>query len=237
MYGSGADPFKRRILSQPSFRVEFQNRLREIRDLLFNPDEAGAIIDEYAAVIGDRSGGPSVAEADRRKWDYHPIMAMGMKAGQGLFYQATPSGDFRGMVQLMKQYVQSRGAWIDAVLLNDWSVPATPRISSSGPQGFPADQLRFTVSEFKGAKPFSCLKWRVAEIASKPLVRPGDRPTQAPREITPIWESAELTDAVTPMGVPAGILKANHSYRVRARMKDVTGRWSHWSDPVEFVAR
>src|SRR5258707_12718723 len=140
------------------------------------------------------------------------------------------------MVQLMKQYVQSRGAWIDSALLNVWGLPATPRISSRGPEGFPADQLRFTVSEFKGAKPFAGLGWRVAEVAPKQGSRVGDRPIQAPREITAIWESAELTDALTPISVPAGVVKPNHSYRVRARMKDVTGRWSHWSEPIEFVA-
>jgi hypothetical protein len=237
MYGSGADPFKRRILAQPVFRIQYQNRLREIRDLLFNPEEAGAIIDEYALVISDPSGAPCLAEADRRKWDYHPIMAMGMKAGQGLFYQSTPSGNFRGMVQVMKEYVKTRGAWIDAGLLNDPSIPATPKVARSGPQEFLADQLRFTVSEYKGAKPFAAVSWRLAEVASKQTPRSSAQPTQAPREITSLWESAELTDPLTPLAIPGGIAQPNHSYRVRARMKDVTGRWSHWSAPIEFLAR
>src|SRR5581483_11410744 len=47
MYGGGRDPFMR-ALSQPTLRVEFQNRLREIRDLLFNPTETDRLIDECA---------------------------------------------------------------------------------------------------------------------------------------------------------------------------------------------
>jgi hypothetical protein len=117
MYGSGDDPFKHPILSRSRFQVEFQNRLREIRDLLFNPEQTGRLIDEYASVICDPGGRPSIVEADRRKWDYHPAMAMGGKAGQGLFYEASPTRDFPGMIRLMKDYVRSRGAWIDSYLL------------------------------------------------------------------------------------------------------------------------
>ncbi len=113
MYGNGEDPFKEKILSHPHFRIEYQNRLREIRDLLFNPEQTGNLIDEYASVIWDSAGTPSIVEADRRKWDYHPAMAAGGKAGQGLFYQASSSRDFRGMARLMKDYVRSRGAWIE----------------------------------------------------------------------------------------------------------------------------
>ena len=63
------------------------------------------------------------------------------------------------------------------------------------------------------------------------------KPVQTPNEITPTWESAELSDARGQVSIPAGIARSNHRYRVRARMEDGTGRWSHWSEPVEFVAR
>jgi hypothetical protein len=237
MFGSGEYPFKLRVLSRPAFRLEYQNRLREIRDLLFNPEQTGQIIDEYAAVIWDRSGAPSIVEADRRKWDYHPMMAMAMKAGQGLFYEAASTRDFPGMVQLMKDYVKDRGAWVDSVLLKDSAVPAAPTITACGPAGFAANQLRFRASAYKGQNPFAALKWRMAEIT--PANRPGSqaRPAQGLLEITAVWESAELPEATAETAVPSGIAKAGHTYRVRARMKDSTGRWSHWSAPVEFVAK
>jgi hypothetical protein len=115
MYGSSEEPFNRRVLSRPAFQLEYQNRLREIRDLLFNTDQAWQVINEYAAIIADPAGGPSMADADRAKWDYHPMMAMGGKAGQGLFYQAAPSRDFRGMVRLMRNYVKTRAKWIERI--------------------------------------------------------------------------------------------------------------------------
>ncbi len=237
MYGGGDDPFKRRVLSRPAFRLEYQNRLREIRDLLFNPEQTGQIIDEYAAVIWDPTGAPSMVEADRRKWDYHPVMAMGFKAGQGLFYEAARSGDFRGMVQSMKNYVKSRGAWIDSVLLNDSAIPATPTAIACGPTNFPPDQLRFHASAYQGSKPFAAVKWRLAEIAPGKTGAHSPRPIQGPREITSLWESTELSNPADEITVPNDVAKPGHTYRVRARMKDTTGRWSHWSPPVEFVAR
>ena len=32
-------------------------------------------------------------------------------------------------------------------------------------------------------------------------------------------------------------LQPQHTYRARARYEDNTGRWSHWSKPVQFIAR
>jgi hypothetical protein len=56
-------------------------------------------------------------------------------------------------------------------------------------------------------------------------------------EIDPGWESEELTDPDNLLiQIPASEVEPGRVYRVRSRMKDNTGRWSHWSDPVEFVA-
>ena len=142
MFGRGNEPFKRPVLARPGFQLEYQNRLREIRDLLFNTDQAYRLIDEYAAILSGPSGQPSIVDADRAKWDYHPVMVsqhvLTEKAGQGLFYQASPTRDFAGMVQLMKNYVKKRAAFIDNVLLKDSSIPATPTVTSISGAGFPA---------------------------------------------------------------------------------------------------
>lgn len=236
MYGHGGEPFKTRVLSRPAFKLEYQNRLREIRDLLFNPDQAWRLIDECAGIIGDPSGGLSFVDADRAKWDYHPVMAMGGKAGQGLFYQAVPSADFRGMARLMKNYVKTRAAWIDANLLGTVKVPSTPTITNAGAADFPANQLRFHCSDFAGPGAFAAMQWRVGEVAD-PNAPVSRAKAPAPYEITPVWQSGELTLFNPDLAVPPNTLKAGHTYRTRVKMKDDAGRWSHWSPAVQFTVR
>ena len=233
MYGGGDEPFRSRVLSRPVFQIEYQNRLREIRDLLYNPDQAGQLIDEYAAFLADPAGGPSFAGADRAKWDFHPVMAMGGKAGQGRFYEAAPTKDFTGMVKLMKDYVKRRSAWIDAALLRDPKIPATPTVTSTGPAGFPVKRLSFHASDFKGTNAFAAMQWRLGEVAG--AVPPGRPVVQRPYEITTVWENESATFAGG-LTLPPGVTQPGHTYRVRVRMKDTAGRWSHWSAPVEFVA-
>lgn len=239
MYGNGEEPFKSRVLSKPALRLEYQNRLREVRDLLFNEEQAGRLIDEYAAVVagpaGGPAGGPSFVEADRRKWDFHPALAIGGQAGHGRFYESSPTKDFRGMARQMKDYVASRGRWVDANLLDDPKVPATPAATYSGAAGFGAGELRFRVPPYKGANPFAAVRWRLAEA---PPTGPAGAVARGPGpyEITAVWESADLPDAGAEVAVPKGVVTPGRTYRARARVRDAAGRWSHWSPAVEFVA-
>ena len=59
---------------------------------------------------------------------------------------------------------------------------------------------------------------------------------QGKYEINAIWESEELTEFNAEMAIPAAVAQPGRSYRVRCRHKDTTGRWSHWSAPVQFAA-
>lgn len=235
MCGNGEEPFKQQVLTKTVFLTEYRNRLREIRDLLFNPEEAGRLIDECAAIIADPAGGPSPVDADRAKWDYHPRMAQSPKGGLGYFYQIVPTKDFKGMVQLMNNYVRKRSVWIDTYLLNDPHIPSTPTLTYVGPTGFPSNQLSFQSSAYKGTQPFAAIQWRMAEI-SLPQMAQGCPLTPGKYEITAIWDSGSLTNQTTTMVVPAQAITGGHTYRVRVRMKDVAGSWSHWSSPVQFVA-
>ena len=56
-------------------------------------------------------------------------------------------------------------------------------------------------------------------------------------ELEPIWQSPEAPTFVPQIRIPPTICAPAHTYRARVRHKDVTGRWSHWSEPVEFVAK
>jgi hypothetical protein len=232
MFGDGEEPFHSRVLFRRAFYLDYQNRLREIRDLLFNPQETHRLIEEVAAIIQDPAHeGADLLEADRRKWDYHPRVSEHRHAGQGRFYQAAPTHDFAGMVQLMKDYVVTRSRWVDATLLRDPKIPATPTIKFTGPGTHSANQLKFSPGDFEGTHACAAAKWRIAEVT------PRDAPAPTPRlyEITAAWQSDELK-SLGDFSFPAKIAKPGHLYRVRLRVKDSTGRWSHWSAPIEFEA-
>ncbi len=238
MYGGGGSPFKRRVLPRPAFSLEFKNRVRELRDLLFNTDQAFQLIDEYAAVISNPQGVPSIVQADRARWDYSPVLADGSrsmpgKSGQGLFYEAAVTKDFHGMMNLMKAFVVRRSALLDS-FARDNAIPKTPAVTAKEPANFPAAQLSFRSSAFEGDGQFAALEWRVAEVSDpkSPAFSP-----RAPRhyEINAVWESGEITTATFDVTIPAAVAKPGRTYRVRARMKDATGRWSHWSKPIQFT--
>jgi hypothetical protein len=239
MYGGGNEPFKRPVLSRPVFNLEYQNRLREIRDLLFNTDQTYQLIDECAAFISSPPGKPSLVDADRAKWDYHPIMVsryvLPQKAGQGLFYQAVPSRDFAGMVRWMKNYVKLRAAYIDRVLLNDPNIPTTPTLPVIAGAQVPVNRLIFRAAGYPDSTPVAATKWRLGGITDSkaPAYKPGE-PIRY--EITPVWESQELAGFQRDVTVPPDRAKAGHAYRLRLRVKDSAGRWSHWSEPIQFIA-
>ena len=241
MYDSGCggtDEFRTRVLNRPAFKLEYQTRVREIRDLLFNTNQAWRLIDEYAAMIDDPAGGPAFVDADRAMWDYNPVMAdsrivLTSKAGQGRFYQAVPTKDFPGMVNKMKNYVVTRAALLDN-LASDPLIPETPLVRSMTASTFPANRLVFESGPYTGANPFAALKWRLGEIT--PTNRPAFDP-EAPGkyEIQAVWETPELNTFTPTVTVPGLAVKVGHTYRVRVRTQDTTGRWSHWSEPVEFT--
>lgn len=54
-------------------------------------------------------------------------------------------------------------------------------------------------------------------------------------EVATLWEQehADFDPFVT---IPGSVIKTGHVYRVRCKMQDNTGRWGHWSDPIQFVA-
>ncbi len=54
-------------------------------------------------------------------------------------------------------------------------------------------------------------------------------------EIEPVWQSGEWTTFSDTVQVPPYALRSGRTYRARCRMKDATGRWSHWSAPLEFT--
>jgi hypothetical protein len=232
MFGTGVEPFYRAgVLRQEPFRADYLARLAEIRDLLFNPEQTGALIDEYAAVLQRPVKGPSIAEADRVVWDYHPIMSSHYtvrgRSDPGMFYQSSPRKDFKGMTEVMKQYVVSRGQWVDQTLLAGASFPGTPVIAAAKERDFSAPTLKVALDSPKTAR---AVKWRLAEFTAATPKTPKAE-TRNKYEIDALWEAEGGATAE----VPAKYFEKGRNYRIRARIKDDQGQWSRWSAPEEFA--
>lgn len=255
----GDEPLKSRLLDNfanpgrlPNINIEFRNRVRELRDLLWNNDQAHALIDEYANLLRGPTNAPTILDADRMMWDYNPKMISptfsenpASKAGHGRFYNwpnQTPNPvnlpkTFAGGVQLMKSYVDYRATnttfSLDTISA-DPARPSRPTTSHTGPAGFPINQLKFRSSAYSGANPFKSMRWRVGEITD--TTSPNRTPNEPHKyEIETVWDSGAITAFTADITLPANVLRVGARYRVRVMHTDTTGRNSNWSWPVEFT--
>ena len=241
MFGSGNEPFKSRVADRTEFRAEYRNRMREVRDLLYNTDQGYQLIDEMSSFVYT-PGEPSLVDADRAMWDYNPIMQNSRyvnsnKSRQGRYYQIASTKDYEGMKNILKNYIVSRGNYIDNTILDDDAeIPDTPQLTYNGPADFALNELRFSTSAIAGGVgEFDAMKWRIAEITdpSNPNYDPKE---PVHYEITPTWESDDIRTFDDQMTIPATNLNEGDSYRVRVRLKNSEGYWSHWSEPIQFIA-
>jgi len=256
----GVDRIKQRLLPSstrfPAISRAWQNRIREFRDLFWNSDEAGRLIDEQAGRLRGPATGATLLDADRAQWDFNPKMidpayssAGSSKAGQGRFYRwpaypvSAASRDFQGGVQLLKNYVgfrstnsAARAQALDR-LAEDPGIPNHPTLAFTGPASFPVNSLRFRCSPYQGSTPFAKLRWRIGEV-TKPASPNASASATEPwsYEITPVWQSGDLATFDPEIAIPAGSLRVATTYRARVQVEDAIGRTSRWSEPVEFVA-
>jgi hypothetical protein len=211
----------------PDCIIAFQNRARELQDLLINQDQCVQLINDCAATIADPQGGPSFVDVDRAMWDHHP-----RTRSKGSFYNSSPTGDFAGMVERMRTFISPKGWGYENIarIGRDSLVPDAPHISYVGPPGYPGNALSFESTPFvnpQGDKRFRAQQWRVAEI---------DQGTPGLYEIEALWESPESKSFEKRVTIPGSVVRPGQCYRVRHRVQDVSGRWSHWSTPLQFVA-
>lgn len=251
--GTGANSGTRNMQlggTRPLIELEFKNRVREIRDLLFNRDQTWRLIDEYAAIARGPTNIPSIIDADRMMWDYNPKMANSAytphlnKAGQGRFYQfpresatnSTLRGSFDATIRIMKNYVDIRSEYLDS-LCNDPMIPNQPAITYTGPAGYPLNKLTFRSSNFSTPSPtntFGYIKWRVGEVSApdEPLI---GRTEPLKYEIEAVWESPRIAPFSADITIPPDKVRTGRRYRVRVQHIDNYGRASKWSAPIEFV--
>lgn len=139
------------------------------------------------------------------------------------------------MIQVLKNYLVSRGSWMERSLLTqNNSIPTTPVLTYSGAAGFPSNGLFFTSSNYSSATPFAAMEWRISEIYDPTTANyvPGDPYLY---EIENPDTSGELTSFDSGYLFPTVSARPGQTYRVRVRHQDTAGRWSHWSESAEFM--
>ena len=225
---------------------DYQNRTREILDLLFNQEQTGILIDEMSSFVY-QPGMQSLVDADRAMWDYNPN-AMNSRFSnrdknleRWKFYEEADTNDYPGMVQILKDYVDTRTDWINRrILTNEENIPNTPTISYTGPNGFPINELSFQTSAFSSPinAEFAAMEWRIAEITdpNDPNFNRHSTTERRIYEINANWESGELSEFSESIVMPGENLEVGKTYRARVRMLDNDGHWSHWSEPAQFVS-
>jgi hypothetical protein len=231
----------------PELQKEYRNTVREVRDLLFQPDQIIPLIDAFAAPI------KNFVPADLVRWSNAPspsgyiFIQNGFSGGPGV------AGGLNGYAQDMKDFmflggtrgwwrdrtsVTTAGGWIsrlDAVAA-DPNIPVRPTITYAGPPGFPSDGLLFQSSAFsdpQGSGTFASMQWRIAEITPANTAVSG--PQSLKLEWDAAWDSGELPVFNNQITFPTAYVEAGKFYRARVRHKDTSGRWSRWSDYLEFV--
>lgn len=229
--------------SNPSLWPAYYNTVREMRDLLWQEDQINTVIDDFASIIAP------LVPADFARWkrapsdagNYNHLSGPGINTLEAYVRDmknfaftggSWPGGNGSAMAQANDSGAsgqQGRDAWLDLHQGANGEasrIPETPTLTYVGSPNFPTNGLSFRTSSFsdpQGNGTFGALEWRLARID-----QPGDL------EVVASWESGELTTFSNTLNLPTTALRSGTIYRARVRHQDNTGRWSHWSEPVEF---
>ena len=230
----------RDVRNYSSIELQYDNFLRNLSDLLLDSGDAAALVEEYARHLTSDGADHAITDANQAQWDYHP-----RKNKKGIFYDnfdpaLLASEDFEGLVDYMKDFV-SPGGYGYQLLANqgsDNAIPDTPVLTYLGPPSYARDQLTYQTSAFadpQGSGTFSAMEWRVAEVHNSSVAN-FDPDGPFVYEIEGAWESGAIGAFDSQFTVPPEIITVGHTYRVRVRMQDLDGHWSHWSTASEFLA-
>jgi hypothetical protein len=149
------------------FTIDYLNTVREMRDLVWTPEQIDLMIDPLAAKIED------ITEADRARWSGTTLDRVVADMKKFAFEGGRWTGGDNGGMPLISRDngisgQQGRDAYLDA-LTADPALPAKPSLTYSGEAGFPQDGLAFTSSAYsdpQGAGSFQAMEWRLAEVTS-----------------------------------------------------------------------
>ena len=226
-------------LQYTSIEQAYENKVREILNLLLDNDQSAHAVDEYAGFI-TRGGPNNIVEAGQAVWDYHP-----RKNKKGIWYanfnsSLLPNRTFADLTQYTKDFLTVGGYGRSNLASKqvDNAIPNKPTITYVGPAGFPTDGMTFQSSNFsdpQGSGTFGTMEWRIGEIRnpSTPNYVVGDRYIY---EIETSYQSTRLSPFQSQFTFPTVEVRPDRSYRARVRHIDSSGRASNWSEPVEFTA-
>lgn len=232
-------------------------------DASTNGGQIGQLVNELARFLCPPGHEHTWAELDAAVWNWHPRSnAKGMFYANpcednrfgGHWRRRLATPDLAGFCRYLtefctdsrptKNYAPNDGdprgygfgyLWYES---RDDRIPQRPSVRYAGPPGFPANQLVFRISPFaspQGSTAFAAVQWRVGEISAPGLAGfVAGKPRRY--EIEERWTSAALATPATEMRLPPNVCTSGHTYRIRGRYQDRTGRWSHWSEPVALVA-
>jgi len=223
--------------------------------------QIGQLVEELARVLRPAGQERTWAELDMAMWNWHPRTGdkgafyrnparQGMMGGEFGRTLATP--DLAGFCKFISEFCtdmrpQRNYAPNDGNVLGygwghlwwesrDDAIPARPTVRALREDVKKGDRA-FEVSPFESpvkASTFAAVQWRVGRISS-----PGIEGFAAGKpwryEIEPHWESLPITTPDRQIRPGKSALAPGGVYRVRARYKDTTGRWSHWSEPVQLA--
>ena len=221
------------------------------------------LVDEYAAVLrppGQRLAWP---ELDQCLWNFHPQTrekgvfyrnpaSQGMSGGE--FRRTLATADFAGFLKYIVDFCTNLRPANTPWKLNDGiaaghgygyvladsestDIPERPVITYTGLPSYAVNGLAFSTSPFASKKgtQFAAVQWRLGEIAAPGL--PGFAPGMPRRyELETAWVSADLAPFNAALRLPINLTRPGATYRARVRMKDSNGRYSRWSEPLQFTA-
>ena len=239
----------------PELWPEYYNAVRELRDLVWQPDQLNPVIDEFAAFIapleaadaarwkgapGDAGNynhlsGPGTSSLAAYVQDMKNFAFNGGSSWPGGNDGAIPQSDDSGL-----SGQQGRDAYLDYLQGRSGEsgeIPATPTISYTGSANYPTNGISFQCSSFsdpQGAGSFAAMEWRIAQIHD-PAAPNHDPEARFKMEVEADWESGELATFAASIEIPTTAVRSGLTYRARVRHQDSTGRWSHWSAPHEFT--
>ena len=225
-----------------TLQVEHRNAIRELRDLAWYRDITGRgpfddMVDDAFATISafwpaDRARWPATgAQADHAGGAPFKVQDMKNFAFTGW---TDPNGNGDPAVG-----AGGRAAYLDSIsdAVDTGQLPTTPTITYTGAGGNPVDGITLQSTAFadpQGAGTFAAMQWRIGEITDP--TAPAYIATDARiYELSPVWESGDITTFAAGIQVPASALRVGHTYRARVRHRDATGRWSHWSQPAQLT--